>query len=128
MSSSPWLRPASNGSRPCGSSRRCGRWPISLELRDRTYLPVLIPQPSTTNPHQDRRYKMAESNEMRPRGGVLTISDACSRGEREDTSGIALRELLATAAEVVDTRVIPDDRHTIETTLREMAEKGLDLV
>jgi molybdenum cofactor synthesis domain-containing protein len=59
---------------------------------------------------------------------VVTISDACSRGQREDTSGIALRELLASVAEVADTRVIPDDRVMIETTLREMAANGLDLV
>jgi molybdopterin adenylyltransferase len=71
---------------------------------------------------------MAEVKTDRPRGGVVTISDACSRGEREDTSGIALRELLATVADVVEARVIPDDRATIEAALREMAEKGLDLV
>ena len=37
----------------------------------------------------------AEGKPDRPRGGVVTISDACSRGEREDTSGTVLRELLA---------------------------------
>src|SRR5438094_487490 len=71
---------------------------------------------------------MAEVKADRPRGGVVTISDACSRGEREDTSGIALRELLASVCEVVEARVIPDEWPTIEAALREMAEKGLDLV
>lgn len=64
----------------------------------------------------------------RPRGAVVTISDACSRGEREDASGAALRELLQTAAEVVEYRVIPDDRSRIEAVLRELAERGVDLV
>lgn len=66
--------------------------------------------------------------EKRPRGAVVTISDACSRGEREDTSGAALRELLATIADVTETRVIPDEREQIEATLRELAAAGIDLV
>jgi molybdopterin adenylyltransferase len=65
---------------------------------------------------------------LRPRGAVVTISDACSRGEREDTSGAALRELLATVAEFEESRVIPDERAQIEATLRELAADGVDLV
>jgi molybdenum cofactor synthesis domain-containing protein len=59
---------------------------------------------------------------------VVTISDACSRGEREDTSGAALRELLGTVAEVCDHRVIPDDRPTIEATLKELSDSGVELL
>jgi molybdenum cofactor synthesis domain-containing protein len=70
----------------------------------------------------------AEGKTDRPRGGVVTISDACSRGEREDTSGAVLRELLGTLAEVVESRMVPDDRPRIEETLRELADGGLDLV
>jgi molybdopterin adenylyltransferase len=58
----------------------------------------------------------------------VTISDACACGEREDTSGAALRELLAAVTEVVESRLIPDDRHRIEATLRELVETGIDLV
>ena len=37
------------------------------------------------------------------RAAVITVSDACSRGEREDDSGAALVELLtASGAEVVE--------------------------
>jgi molybdopterin adenylyltransferase len=71
---------------------------------------------------------MADNGQARPTGAVVTISDACSRGEREDTSGAALRELLATVADVVESRVIPDDRARIEATLRELAHAGRDLV
>jgi molybdopterin adenylyltransferase len=71
---------------------------------------------------------MREERPRRPRGAVVTISDACARGEREDTSGAALRELLATVTEVVESRLIPDDRHQIEATLRELVETGIDLV
>jgi molybdenum cofactor synthesis domain-containing protein len=70
----------------------------------------------------------AEGKPDRPRGGVVTISDACSREEREDTSGAVLRELLATVAAVVESRLVPDDRPLIEETLRELAAAGLDLV
>ena len=71
---------------------------------------------------------MGESEVRRPRGAVVTISDACSRGEREDTSGAALRELLGTVADVLEHRLIPDDRPTIEATLRELAFAGIELV
>jgi molybdopterin adenylyltransferase len=69
-----------------------------------------------------------EATPHRPRGAVVTISDACSRGEREDSSGAVLRELLGTVSEVVESRLVPDDRLLIEATLRELAGARLDLV
>jgi len=71
---------------------------------------------------------MAQSEGRRPVGAVVTISDACARGEREDTSGAALRELLGTVAELREPRVIPDDRPAIEATLRELADGGVDIL
>src|SRR5712692_3392438 len=69
-----------------------------------------------------------EAKSDRPRGAAVTISDACSRGEREDTSGAVLRELLGTVAEVVESRVVPDDQPLIEATLQALAGARLDLV
>ena len=41
---------------------------------------------------------------------VITVSDACSRGEREDASGEALVELLqGIGAEIVDRIIVSDD-------------------
>ena len=71
---------------------------------------------------------MPEAETRRPRGAVVTISDACSRGEREDASGMALQELLASMADVAEQRTIPDDRPTIEATLRELSDAGIDLL
>jgi molybdopterin adenylyltransferase len=71
---------------------------------------------------------MTVSEVRRPSGAVITISDACSRGLREDTSGLALRELLSTLAEVKAHRVIPDERPIIEATLRDLADQELDLL
>jgi molybdopterin adenylyltransferase len=55
---------------------------------------------------------------------VITVSDACSRGEREDASGAALVELLReTGATIVETKVVPDDLDLLADLLREYAER-----
>jgi len=62
--------------------------------------------------------------------GILTLSDKGSRGEREDLSGAAIRELLDPAVFAApEYAVIPDDVETIITTLVSWVdEKKLDLV
>ena len=62
--------------------------------------------------------------------GVLTSSDMGARGEREDTSGALIRETLTPPDyEHAEYAVVPDDRATIEETLRTWAdERGLDLI
>ena len=64
------------------------------------------------------------------RVGILTLSDKGSRGEREDLSGTAIRDLLSPEVYAVDAyEVIPDERDTIVSTLvRWIDEGGLDLV
>lgn len=64
------------------------------------------------------------------RVGVLTVSDKGSRGEREDTSGAAIRELVVgNGAEVVRSQVTPDEREQISAVLRAWCDAGdLDLV
>jgi molybdenum cofactor synthesis domain-containing protein len=57
------------------------------------------------------------------RAGVLTISDKASRGERIDTSGAAISELLATIdASMQRSDVVPDEHETIAATLRSWAD------
>jgi molybdenum cofactor synthesis domain-containing protein len=60
----------------------------------------------------------------------LTASTLGARGEREDTSGAAIRELIATIGGSVDAyRVVTDDRDTIAATLRGWTDvDGLDLI
>jgi molybdenum cofactor synthesis domain-containing protein len=56
---------------------------------------------------------------------ILTTSDMGAKGEREDTSGAAIREMLETAGvEVGKYEVVADDRETIERRLREWADVG----
>jgi molybdopterin adenylyltransferase len=61
---------------------------------------------------------------------VITISDACSRGERDDASGAALAELLTEAgATIVETRILSDDLDPLVQALRENADRSdVDLI
>ncbi|MFQ5924564.1 MAG: molybdopterin adenylyltransferase [Dehalococcoidia bacterium] len=62
--------------------------------------------------------------------GILTISDKGWRGEREDESGVAIREILTGLdARVVKYDVIPDEREVISERLREWVDElGIDLI
>ena len=64
------------------------------------------------------------------RVGILTISDKGSRGERVDTSGAAVREMLASLEATVEHyQVVPDEKAVVASRLREWAdEAGLDLI
>ena len=56
------------------------------------------------------------------RAAILTISDKGSRGEREDKSGAAIREIIEEmGGEIVEHAVVPDERDEIERALRRMA-------
>ncbi len=67
---------------------------------------------------------------MAMRVGILTVSDAGSRGERVDTSGAALREIMeGVGAAIACYAVVPDERDQIASTLREWCDGGeVDLV
>ena len=55
---------------------------------------------------------------------VITVSDACSRGEREDTSGKILVQLLTdTGAKIVETTILSDDLDSLVESLRSFAER-----
>ena len=56
------------------------------------------------------------------RAVVITVSDACSRGERKDTSGELLAQLLKElGAEIVANRILSDDPEPLSDALREFA-------
>ncbi len=62
------------------------------------------------------------------RAAILVTSDRISRGEARDRSGPAAREILRGAAQVVELRVVPDERDGIAAALREWSEAGVDLI
>src|SRR5205085_1063554 len=56
---------------------------------------------------------------------VITVSDACSRGEREDASGAALVELLTElGAQIVERKIVSDDLEPLAQMLRKYAERN----
>jgi len=64
------------------------------------------------------------------KAAVITVSDKASKGERADTSGPALVEMLeALGFEVVFTVIVPDEREDIAEAMKTAAdEKGASVV
>jgi len=62
--------------------------------------------------------------------GILTISDKGSRGERQDKSGEAIREVLTgMGVSIVNYDMVPDEKHVIVEKLVEWADKdNVDVV
>ena len=61
--------------------------------------------------------------------GILTVSDKGARGQREDRSGPAIREIMAAAgAEVVRAEIVPDEEDMIRAVLVLWSDEGLDLI
>ena len=55
---------------------------------------------------------------MKYTAAILTVSDRCSRGVREDVTGPALARMLAEAGwEIVTTKVVPDEFEVIKAEL-----------
>ena len=58
------------------------------------------------------------------RAAVITVSDACSRGEREDASGELLAQLLKDlGAEIIATQILSDDLDPLAEALKKFAER-----
>jgi molybdenum cofactor synthesis domain-containing protein len=63
------------------------------------------------------------------RAGILTISDKGAAGEREDTSGAAIREILGSLASIDRYEIIPDEQATIRARLEAWSDDAkLDLI
>jgi len=68
----------------------------------------------------------SESRNLSSRSaGVITVSDACSRGEREDLSGPAVTRTLDVAGwETVLHLIVPDEQKGIEDAIRQAAARA----
>jgi molybdopterin adenylyltransferase len=61
--------------------------------------------------------------------GILTVSDKGAKGEREDRSGPAIREMMeAAGGEIVRARIVPDEQDEIRAALIDWSDEGLDLI
>jgi molybdopterin adenylyltransferase len=59
------------------------------------------------------------------KAAVVTVSDGVCAGEREDTSGDTLEDLLRQDGFEVVRRVVPDEQESIASTIAELAEDAL---
>jgi len=60
-----------------------------------------------------------------PKAAVITVSDRCSRGERADASGPAVRQLLEdNGFTVVALEIVPDELNQIQTMLVRLCERA----
>ena len=64
------------------------------------------------------------------RTAIITLSDKGAKGEREDESGMAIREMVsAIGAEVIHYMVLPDEQNLIAAELSRLADSGeVDLI
>lgn len=62
--------------------------------------------------------------------GIITASDKGSRGEREDKSGVVIKEMVeAQGFKVVDYVILPDERDQLAETMKTWCdEKRVDLI
>ena len=62
---------------------------------------------------------------MNYKAAVLTVSDRCSRGERDDAGGPLVAGILKSAGyTVICSDLVPDDRPQIELALRRLADQA----
>src|SRR5437867_13257642 len=72
-----------------------------------------------------RRKRMSSSIPETVRAAVLTVSDSCARGERNDLSGPAVaRSLQEHHFSIVETRVVADDHSAIQKAIVELARRA----
>ena len=56
--------------------------------------------------------------------GIVSISDRCFRGEREDQSGPAIAECVRELADAAEYRLVPDEKERIEKALIELSDNA----
>jgi molybdenum cofactor synthesis domain-containing protein len=60
------------------------------------------------------------------KAAILTVSDSCARGEREDISGQTIEDMLVAAGfEVCEKKIVADDQEAIANELRSVSDKAI---
>ena len=55
--------------------------------------------------------------------GIISVSDRCFRGEREDQSGPAILQCVQSLSESSEYRLVPDEKQMISAALIELADR-----
>ena len=107
-----------NRSAMAAANRNLARLRLRKLLRSLNLLPAA---PAAAEKKRKTFFSMAEPATIT--AAVVTVSDSCSRGEREDKSGPAVANLLEKLRFSVRAReVVPDDTTHIEDVLMRLAE------
>ena len=60
---------------------------------------------------------------------IVTVSDSCFRGEREDESGKLIQQMVDSLGEVVEYKIVPDEKEALRSCLLYLIEvEKVDLV
>lgn len=64
------------------------------------------------------------------KAAILTVSDTCAKGDRDDVSGRTIADMLTPDKfEICDRKIVPDDMEAITAELRRLSEEaGAELV
>ncbi|MFQ6067541.1 MAG: molybdopterin adenylyltransferase [bacterium] len=61
--------------------------------------------------------------------GIITVSDRCSEGKKEDKSGPLIRQMVKSLGEVIKYEIISDEKATVSRAIKEAVDKlKVDLV
>ena len=56
---------------------------------------------------------------------ILTVSDSCTQGKREDVSGQVIKDILAQSGfEICDKRIVPDNHEAIANELKTLSDNA----
>lgn len=54
---------------------------------------------------------------------IITVSDSCSEGKKEDTSGPLIRQMVKSLGEVIKYEIIPDEKDSISQAIKEAVDE-----
>ena len=54
---------------------------------------------------------------------IITVSDSCSQGKREDTSGPLIKQIIESMGKVIEYEIIPDEKASIRAAIKEAVDE-----
>ena len=54
---------------------------------------------------------------------IITVSDSCSEGKREDTSGPLIKQIIESMGKVIEYEIVPDEKASIRAAIKEAVDE-----
>ena len=54
---------------------------------------------------------------------IITVSDSCSEGKREDTSGPLIKQIIENMGKVTEYEIVPDEKASIRAAIKEAVDE-----